>query len=315
MAFSVTAAASMGDVLDQVVAFAVANAGFTNGGNYTISTQTYRRLTKGGITWHFVPVGAIGASANNILGRMSYSSAAAWPTTANGAEFESICTFNAFAGPYINLFMFTDGTNVHVCVEMTNNIFTHMSFGKMTVTDSSIGGGEYFVGNHFHFKNPTLYGDWRSPTNGNSPPWMYNTVAQTSMYGGNRCDYTRFYKLSAGPLNDYRDFSAHGVYRNSIQTEPQGPNGHNDELILRSPPNSGTGRSILLPIWIDQYDPAVGLLRTTGYIPNIRVLNMNNLNPKEIILTNWQVFPIAQQDGDSVNVPNTFDYAFAYQRV
>lgn len=312
MAYQVTTAASIDDVCAQVAAFAVAHAGFTLDGTYLRNGLTIRKLKKGDIYWHFGQYNlALGSSAFNVMIGMGYTGGTSWPTTAQGAEFVSYWTFNAFNGPFTNLFLFTDGENVHCIVEMTNNIFTMMSFGKQTTTDSGFVGGEYHTSNDFHYKSGSLYGAFSSPSQGNTPIWTAYSYPNSTTFTSS--GYMRHCRTGV-PAGNYLDFAKQWTRRNNIGWFPAGVWSYNDDLVQRSPPNAGTNRTIMLQVFNDLWDSTADLMVTVGHIPNLRFLNMHGISPKSIIYTDWQVFPISQQQGDNVNVPNSLDYAHAFKR-
>jgi hypothetical protein len=313
MAYQQTTASSMDDVCAQIVTFAVANAGFTNAGTITVNTKTIQRLLKGGIYYYFGSHNTfIGQSANVVKYSLGYTASAGFPTTANGPEFQtSYWTFQSFAGPYTNLFLFTEGTCVHAVVEMTNGIFNHFSFGKMTKTDSSIDGGEYMTAGAYAYFSGGIYQPWTLYQNGNCSPWLSNgrANAATAAYPS--------YMLhrKASPFNDFRDFAMMGTVRNNLGCFPNGSWGSWNDVLVQRSPNAGTQRSVMLRNFVALHDSVSGLQKIAGYIPGMRVLSMKNLDDKEIIYTNWQVFPVTQHNGNNINIPSSGEFALAYQRV
>lgn len=313
MAFQQTTATNQDDVCAQIAAFAVANAGFTNNGTIVVSTKNIQRLSKGGTYFYFGNnnAGNGGATASLVRYRMAYNLAATMPTSTTSQEFDAYWGFYTFPGPYTNLFLFTEGTVVHCAVELTNGIWTHMSFGHMTKTDATIDGGAFMTASIYAYISGSI---WQAPTsyqNGNVPMWLYWANGNL-----NRPSFPSGYMLHrrAVPFNDYRDFAEMGVVRNGIGCFPNAAiNSAYNDLVNRTP-NVGTNRSIMFTNYVALHDSVSGLQKLAGYIPGMRVLNMRNIDEKEIIYTDWQVFPFSQRNGNNVNAVNTSDWAYAYKR-
>lgn len=324
MAFQQTTATNVDDICAQIATFAVANAGFTNAGTTTVSSKVVQRLSKGGIHFHF----GANPTGNNLKFQMGYALVAgAWPTTANGSQYFGLMSCQAFAGPYTNLFMFTDGNVVHVVVELTNGIYNHFAFGSITKTETFVG-GEFMTAGFYSYISSGTYNAYVNMTSGNEPPFVgYNNsglYSQSTSYMRN---------IEGTQYNDQRDFapigrtttytggttqrcSMSGPSNNNIQSgmgAADGTSSMNDPFIANEP-NTATMRAIMHPNYVFTYNAANGLWRLSGHIPSMRVLNMNSIDEKELIYTDWQVFPLAQRNGSAVNTVNTGQAALAYKR-
>lgn len=316
MAFLQSTASSQNDVISQLCAFAVANAGFTDQGTATFGGITRYRISKGPIFWSFYAwYGATSESNGNshhIISKMSYSiSDTADPTSANSSYKFTYTSLFQFPGPYPTLYLFTDGNAVHVCIELTTGVFNHISFGGIIKYDT-FEGGEYITSilwDHKDYGVPSyLY-----------TPALAGTYVSLMFEGGadgkpnpTGTSYIRNIK-SSGATFDEADFAAFAHNRNSNQAFGNSYKGIIQPLLSRSP-NTATLRSILLQSYVSFYDYTTSLHVVSGYVPAMRFVNMKFLDPGEIILNNWQVFPYISKSGDRVSYPVTGDYGIAYKR-
>lgn len=305
MAYSQTTASSLTDVITQIIAYAVANAGFTDEGSATYSGSTKYRMSKNGIYWTFYTDYTSGYYRIRV--RMSYSiSNTEAPTSANSQWDWTIMSAWLYGGPYPNLYMYSDGLTVHSCLEVTNGIFTHLSVGNITKTDTFTG-GEYCAGNYYERKTPsnTFYWDdsYGSPlftggynTRINTSALSYIRSVPATGYTGTEADFAGFGRIRNSQL-------ANGVFMGSPF-----------DYLMRDAPNTATLRTPLFPVYIFLLDPVTGLYRSSGYVEGMRLVQMEYLNPAEIILNNWQVFPLIRQEGDSINAPVSNVWGVAYKR-
>lgn len=308
MAFQVTTASSKEDVISQIMAFAVANAGFTDQSGVGRS-----RLKKGDIYWSFAA--STYSSRHHILARMSYTvSNTADPTATNGQRNWTEMSLWEFAGPYPNLYLFTEGTCVFAALEVTTGVFAHLSFGNIVKLDTFTG-GEFVAGGMFDYGTKI----------GSPSVWNYqdnNTNKNACMFTGGRNSKGDINNSAlrwvrpTGQTNNEGDFGHFGYNANSNQPIGDTYNGFTQELFDRTP-NSATSRSILLPINIYNYDYALnnGLLHLTGYVPGIRFVNMRLLDPAEVIMNDWQCFPFVAKSSDKLNYPLTSNYGYAFKRI
>lgn len=308
MAYSQTTASTLDDVITQIIGYAVANAGFTDEGSVTYSGNTRYRMSKGGIYWTFYS--NYTSSKYRIRVRMSYSiSPTEDPTDLNSQDDWTHISAWGFGGPYPNLYMFSDGLTVHACLEVTNGIFTHLSVGSITKTDTFTG-GEYCAGIHYEYQT------W----NGTYNYYNWDTAYGTPLFPGgdntrNGTTYLSYIRSVpvAGATNDEFDFAPFGVIKNDQSASGVFVGGICDYL-MRDSPNTATLRTPLFPSYIFVRDPITLLYKSSGYVEGMRLVNMEFLNPGEIILNNWQVFPLIRQEGDGMSSPVTGTWGIAYKR-
>lgn len=319
MAYTQTTASSQDDVISQICAFAVANAGFTNNGMVTYSGRNVYRISKGGIFWTFYKYSGATAGSNGVLNhivcRMSYSiSDTQDPTELNSSYAWTFMSLWGFPGPYPTLYMFTDGSAIHVCLEVTTGVFNHINFGSIAKQDTFVG-GEFIASIMWEYKdyqgavpNPYLYS-----TMDNSYVSLQFDGAYNSKNAAVSHSYLRNVRPSGMTSGD-ADFAAFSVDRHSNHAYGCSYNGVVQPLIFRSP-NTATLRSILLPQYVFIRDSVNGLMQLAGNVPGIRIVNMKYLDAAEVILNDWQVFPYVAKAGDRVNYPVSGDYGVAYKRI
>jgi hypothetical protein len=318
MAYATGVASSLDDFLSQLVSFAVTNAGFANAGSVTSSSgsgsRTIQRISKGGVYWNFSRY----TSNNGVLAAMGYSSVpAGYALPASGATGIGIAGIQqywtemgtwAFTGPFVGHYFFTDGTCVHAVIEIASGIYNHISFGSVSKYGSWVG-GEYVTAGHYQIYAPGgIWEAWDSsyctrPFNdqqsGNMTPRpSYVRVANTAA----TADFGLVYGTQLNSNGMFCGISdAYSLYGR----------------LLRDTPNETTGRTPLLPGLVRLRDGVTGLYSLGGYIPHVTFMKMSqDMNPKDIINTDWQIFPITMRTGgNTTQAAPSYEYALAYRRI
>ena len=314
MAYSQTTASTLDDVMSQICAFAVANAGFTDEGVVNFSGANRYRISKGGIYWTFVRSYFDGL--NHILCRMSYSISPTADPSSSNSQYEWTATSTwGFSGPFPNLYMFADSGCVFAVIEVTTGVFTHISIGNIEKLDTFVG-GEFVAGNYmdrgYNTGTPSIWQYYHVDDSWNACPF----TGGLSVKSTERSTYMRYIKPS-GQANNHNDFAPFGREHNiANQAVGQSWNGWQQVLFDRTP-NRATSRSILLPQNIFNYDYVLGngLYHFSGFIPGMRIVSLELLDAGEIILNDWQVFPFCSKAGNKISYPVTYNYGFAFKRV
>lgn len=331
MAFQQTSASSQDDVIQQFFAFAVANAGFTDSGsdspiplsNYSQGRTMYR-ISKNGLTW------ALARTANTDSGiymLLTYDSNVQVMNNrvAESAGRVSKCSFWNFAGPFTNVYMYTDGDGVFCCVELTSGIYTHMAIGTITKTETFDGGefcaamqGDSLIGStYLNFRsaqqNPMFAG---ALTSGNITANAFYTA------GGNSgvSDVIRATPES-GVQTGYSRFAYFSRWENNNLASGEGMLGlsndwsHNSYVgVTNFESNPQTQRTPMWPNIIRLMHQGNSSWRISGHTPAMRFCYMDFVSPGDIILNDWQVFPYSQKNGDGVQCPSAGAYGIAYKR-
>ena len=208
-----TAVSSLDNLLQALVNWAVANAGFTDEGNTSPPsgrTTTYMyRISKGGMYWYFMGDNATvgGATDDYIEFRMM----TVLPTSANysnnsygPAEITRAQLWRTGTGPYTAYNFFTDGVGVHVVLEVTANVFSHFSFGSVSKFGTWTG-GQYTTA--WYSSSYTVTGDVG-----------YNFVSGCVPFEGSVANSSAYAGFVYNPINsygDYRDFAEIGTIVNN----------------------------------------------------------------------------------------------------
>ena len=110
------------------------------------------------------------------------------------------------------------------------------------------------------------------------------------------------------------DFAQPGSVRNGQACSFSNYNGILERL-YRDSPNNATLRTPLFPLYVFIRDPVSGLFRMSGTLPGVRFASISVVDPAEVILSDWQCFPLSQKFGNRVACPGTGKRGLAYKRV
>jgi hypothetical protein len=329
MAYASGVASSLDDFLAQLVTFAVTNAGFTNLGSVASSSgtgaRTIQRIQKGSIVWNMTR----SANNNELMAAMSYGAAAAGMALSSitstvgsmgGAATQQYWTGMstwAFTGPFVGHYFFTDGTCVYAVLEVAAGIYNHFSFGNMTKI-GGWAGGEYLTGGWY--QNTTTSGGnvifrpWNDGFQRCPFPDISQTVSQNLG--------TYFRTADANAQADFAMCTAygqapfHGMFVGDGDQGSYAQSSFYGRLIRRTP-NVSTQRTPLFPGIMRRYVAASSLYQIGATFPNVAFCKFApNINPKDIINTDWQIFPITQRTGgNGVLAALSGEFAIAYRRV
>lgn len=301
MAYSTGVSSSVSDLMTALMSFATAN-GFTAGSTWANGSYTVVTLSKGGI--HFVfqykSDEIFLNTATSVLG-------SAGPLSQPGAA-SSNCVINRITGPHVGYHFFSDGTALHVAVEVATNAFTHFNFGFIT-KNGSWTGGAFVTGTYAGGLNSSQLGI-RQPYN-NYPFYTYGNVGSQNntpaSFGHMRSDVVSTNGLCTWGSNTISN-AQNGVY-NSAWADDMGR-----ELVIVGP-NASNGRTPIVPICVLQATSGVsGPYYQLGQVPNAGLINIASIDPKAIVNTDWMVFPIGQKGDLSSIYINSFNYAMAYKK-
>ncbi len=307
MAYQTGVASSLPDLISTVFNFAKAN-GFADAGSwsYTQSGNTYnlRSLSKGGVFFNF----SVLASGNAFL----YLNTASGQTSGatDNAQLGA-CPWSTrvdnLAGPYVGYHLFCDGSVVNVVVEIVTGVFVHFNFGTIQKNGDFVG-GDFVTGLAISSRNSTsLMNIWDSyhflPFDGN------NDVGSPASYGSSMSSHVR--TPISGPVagigrNDSTPTEAYCTCWASNAGRP---------LLLNSP-NKVNGRAVLVPINFVQASSgkSTGPFYQLGTVANARAINIANLNPKQMVNTDWMVFPVSQKNGPGTTYLNSGNMGLAYRK-
>lgn len=333
-------AINMQSVVDQISSFAVANAGFTALPDVILAgtTTTLKILLKGGMYYYlfgstqvlpdFTPARTVGV----IYLRMMRVE----PTLANyndiGTTIDAqrtpskACTFSNIDGVFEGLNLYTDGNAVHVALEIFSNVFAHLSFGIVDKFGAWTG-GEYTMANGIFYSDTTDY-IFLSNFNTFLFDGGYSSNRTTTLLSSYGINYIYRPLPIAGASNNWTDYPRMGT-----STLPSGATQYckssgmyyTDDpffssgftwALFKMSPNTTTLRTMLIPIYMRvSYELDDSLVHLAGHIPSAKYLNIQAIDPKEVVDVNWKVYPYTAKFGDTTNEPVSDNYGIAYQRV
>lgn len=324
-------ASNLQSVIDQIEAFAVTNAGFTALTPLDIgATTTISILLKDGMYYYFYgsyyTEGTFG-DFSRIRARMMKVE----PTLANYLQITGVdgqryrtntSLWGNLDGPYTGLNLYTDGDAVHVAIEVDSNVFAHMSFGKV-IQSGVWTGGEYLSGNNIREYNGSF--EFFNSFNNS-----YLFDAGYSLANDSNSGNSYIYRiLPSGAFNTYEDYpTIASLFNTTVSTQralstaisqPSTTSSLTNRLttfLFETSPNNFNLRSMLIPIHLMVTDETdLTRVHLQGYIPSIKYVNIQELDAKDIVDTNWIVYPYTTKFGDSSIYPLSGNYGIAYKRV
>lgn len=307
------------DLMDAVSTFAVANAGFT---------ETVRRsVVLNDFLSGFVPVSYTVLCLSKGVDHFWFASAAGL-TTFRGyharnndgsgyGDASDRCPWEFSAGivlaPFLSYHLFTEGNAIHVAGQGSSGGFVHFNFGNL-IKYGTFDGGAYMLGmrnntaslqtvtdpnlnapNFYLTGGPNSYGDFNSPIS------LVRVALGTNKYAKS---------WVSSPGNSPSGVSV--FYITGITVELA-------RSILRDTPSEFNGRAsgIRFECFVDDAVSMGGttdLWRPLGYVPNIRAINITNLNPLDIVNTDWMVFPLNAKVGVVGAQTNTYGWGWAVRK-
>ncbi len=304
MAYQTGVSSTLTDLVTTMITFAGAN-GFTAGPtwNYTDASIIYdvRTLLKNGVYYMF----AIPRTGTTYL---FINSCTVTPSTGTmlvqgGAHVANQRVSNLI-GPHVGYHFFGDGNCVNVAVEIVTNVFVHINFGEM-IKNGTYTGGQYVTaldilgisGNSL--QTPFAYAQ-------NQLPFDTADIGST---GGGAAFQGHVRTPVAGPTVSLgRSTTSTRAYSSGLGLTTGRP-------MVDVSPNTINGRAVLVPINIVQSSSAdVGPYYQLGYVGNARFVNIANLNAKEMVNTDWMVFPISQKNGPGTVYLSSLNYGMAYRK-
>lgn len=307
MAYQTGVTSSLSDLISTLLAFADANGfdlgptGVYTGAGVSGSSATFNiaSLVKNGVYYLFAQ-----PTTGTTYLWMNTASAYTGGTTASWtAVHASWCRVDNLAGPHVGYHMFSDGSGVNVAVEIVTNVFAHFNFGELQ-KNGDYEGGQYVTGLCVYQIGAQTLNDITSDYN-YIPFGASDVGSQVSVRGSVR-GHVR--TPVSGPTSAIERNTGTVTYNMGIASTVGRP------LIFASP-NAANGRAVLVPIALVQASSGTtGPFYQLGYVGNARLLNIANLQPKEVVNTDWMVFPVSQKNGPATTYINSANYGIAYRK-
>ena len=300
MSYQTGVTSTVADLISTLRTFAVSN-GFTNGASWTDGIYSLGSISKGGVHYVFT------WTADELYLNTALSVSGSGAAIAQSGACEVDCRIRPIQGPHVGYHFFSDGNTIHVVVELVTNVFQHFSFGAMAKSGSWVGGA-YVTGNNW---SPTL--DYL----GKLPTWqdyrhvhMFESISNswTGVQQGHvRATYAGHTIAVLGQYASAPDASVANGSPWWIGME-----------LLRDSPNEFNTRAALVPVEIylssefQVINPVHWL--QLGCVPTAASVNVQNLNPRETVNTDWMVFPLCQKNGPGTSYVNSENIGMAYRK-
>lgn len=299
MAYQTGVTSSLLDLINTLFTFAESN-GFTRGPTGSSGTNPVYdnySLVKNGIYYTFqIPrTGTVFLYMNTA----EAFTGSAWSLNNPGS-----LRIAQIAGPHVGYHFFADQYAIHVVVEIVTNVFVHFNFGEIK-KNGTWKGGQFITGltwfdgvyERLHWSSSYVSTPFDTYSIGSS-----STTSQ-DIKGHVRC------QLSPQATSGISTSITDGRCWFSAMADNYGRT-----LVNRSP-NSMNGRAVLVPLnLIHGSTQNNGPYYQLGHVTNAAVVNIRNLNPKEVVNGDWMVFPMSQKNGPATTYINSGNYGMAYKR-
>jgi len=328
---------SIDAIISAFVTFAAANAGFTNNGTVVIGSDTLYRLSRTTATitthWGFrnETIVQTSRSDNGITSRMMtvLPTAANWDTVSLGQRKKSRTGFFDLIPNYPSYTFYADGTNAYAVIEVRTNLFTYLCIGNITKIGTFTGGaflqatddlqsvgvweGYQQVGGNSPRNNNALFS-----TRGVTSAFLYANYVRHHTTGGT-LDFMRFggqdslgdqnfgcgsLPPMAGSIGNFVSIVDVNDCQLNYWARP-----------FHAAPSPTTLRSPIFVPYVFRQDSATLRARCIGFVENFGAVNMSSLNPKDLVNTDWRVFPLGQKSGDNTVGPVTGIYGYAFKEI
>lgn len=342
MTYQTGTCTSVADFADKLAIFAAANTSMVDAGTFNVTLAdlsgdpsgvvrvlslsngvnptVYFCLASGGI----VNVSPSNGSGINLLGDMKYAlpteSMNYTRTNPVGQTYSSYMTSYDAPNTFSSTYHFISvGECVHGVLEVFQNVFTHISFGR--IAKAGIwDGGEYICAYGADRKVSGLY----SFQNANNYGYLFEDQASPAVNWGcgfvrnnlGRADNGDFSPLSTGGLGVGESSAAQArmAINESFSDGDLDGTGYYYDRIFNRGSNSFNNRAVLLPIEVRFNDVTTSstVMFDCGYVEGVRLVNMEGLEPKHIVDGEWIIFPLAQKGGDRAVAPDSGKIGLAY---
>lgn len=324
--------------IQEIITYAVANAGFTLGvptfdpGNGD-TVHWVSRTTNGLITyWTFRDRDG---SFNNYSDqrmecRMMHEvpDATTYANLDDGQEFfTNMGVFYAVPN-FPTSKIYTDGTNIFVVLEAKTGVFTHLAFGNLSKVGTYVGGEFLSATNFSDFVAVPGISNWRPITSGNANCLLFSERRYSGSTSNGGVNYVR-QNLGGDDRDDYIPFGtdspvaglkAFGTIPPSLVTTTFTMTSGTFSptfftAVQTNAPSPFNLRAPLMPVYIFRRNDAKNKVEPLGHIPNISSVRIDNLNPKEIVNTDWDVYPTSSKIQDPTITSDSGPWGIAYRDV
>lgn len=313
MSYSTGVPSSTTNLIASLINFLVSDGGFTLGNTWTFTSANSN--PDGGGTFSNYTARALSRDGQYVT--------LFWKTTSPDYLHLNSCTNNPTSGlpnqqtgaasnsmpielgtAPLRYHFFSNGNSVNAAVEWLGGVYQHINIGVITKY-GAFTGGLYVSGSFWSRNDPNgpNYRNW--DTSYHIRPFDGLSSLNTGTNGHVRVDYL------GQSVALFSNANLAGNVCVGLQLFSR--------FMIDRSPNAYNGRAVLAPIEIllgleDLSIPSHH--KPLGRVDNVAYINITNLNPLDVILTDWMVFPLsAKNSGGTVasGYINSGNYGIAYR--
>ncbi len=214
------------------------------------------------------------------------------------------------AGAFSAYHLFYDQDFVHAVIEAQSGLFHHICFGEIAKYGTWTGGA--YV-DSVHWSTGVSYID--SPDSVSQHSYLAHTYSSTHSRSSMWLNYDRdvantFVGQDVGTTTADMGLVGSAVLDASSSIG-------NMFIFHKATPTSQTTRVITTPLELYVSNGTAGLKEVMGYLPFTRSVNIQLLNPGDIIDTDWMVFPVKAKKDPTLRDDsyNSGHYGYAIKQV
>lgn len=326
MAYQQGTATSQQDFLDKLFTFLVAN-GWTQDDWDTGNQEAAIHISTVYVSFRWDAVASTGGiSIHQALGYTPGNTPGNHPNDSNngqktGATITTQRRLDRIGnGPFTNHYFFTDGSSyAHAVLEYAPGLFRHMSFGILEKVGTWTG-GEYACG-HVWGAGATVADNPKATTHhvpfdaANTTVFNIGCTVHAESFPNEPDPDTKWLVLWAGTTSVGNDSDGNPRMR--------GIGGVRDGFLqnalgrIRANPNNGYVPMIPIQVFYRESVTSPQDWRLIGYAPNMRVINIGNMEPGEEFTVgsdDWKVFPWVRKQYNLDDTDESWNAGFAYMK-
>lgn len=305
MAYETGTATGPADLIGKLATFATAQGWTISSETTTPSTSSYpprMQAMPGRVFSKGDQVFGIGYSSSNIIlvGATAVNGANSWALQ-TGTSYDTTSQWHALAndcaGPFLAYHFFAGASPnyLHVVIEKTAGVFKHFAVGGL-IKHGAFTGGQYVQAVYWDMAN--TISQW---ANGDPFTPRHHTLFDLNSWATYDTVVRNRVRFDIDGLSNNWTFSDVGTtastrYKGAMNRSQASGTGLLDGL-FQTTPNEFNQITPFLPIPI-AVNRAGNLTSLAGYVPDIRLVNMRNIQPGELVTiggVEWLCFPAIQK--------------------
>jgi hypothetical protein len=303
MSYQTGSSSGITDLISLIAAFAITD-GWTVGSSWTSGAYTLLPFTKFGAYVLF----QYNSTEIHLNTATSISGTGLATAQTNAASASK--RIYPVTGPYSTYDLFGDGFSIHCAIQIASGVFTHINFGSVE-KNGSWTGGMYVTGSSSQFTSPPSTANLAIDSGSVDFPFMTSDVGSHNP----SLPTTSHMRSSLVGANKIAAFGRSDLVGNTdcVFTLPWATS--SGRRLIDASPNTYNGRAIILPITIVQASSGITApYYQMGCVKNAGVTNIRDFNPRDVVNTDWMVFPIGNKGSSSGTYIGSKNYGMAYKK-